>query len=401
MNNSLQEVAGGFYENDSDDNRSASGKDSDSESESESNTKISVKINNNKASSKDVKQVTQVVMPSAAAAVSQPKKLTFDTQMSAVATPAPASPGSNAHRAEMLTMAVRMMGAPAPFTPVSGVKRRTLDLSFSGNWDEIESSGQLPKFTPEIEDIGKRLGGDVLPVTKIAIIGYDFSAVPASLGVIAPAHFKAAEPSHVAATHDVLFTGKKLSAEKFEKEHVVFVGVESEFKKHVAKEFPGVNEKNLFDGVRDGFKPGMFAVPIESIVAAAVKDEIDHQKQEAKDNGAEYTGPELDAMRYDDLGIYHVPKPLVNVAVNCLLRSFQETNDSFNIKDQLYFNFTRTALSRETIQKQQSSHAQLWTDPRELSQFAKGGMSLEQVTKAKFTATITVAVEFNAPDSKK
>jgi len=89
-----------------------------------------------------------------------------------------------------------------------------------------------------------------------------------------------------------------------------------------------------------------------------------------------------------------VPKPLVTRAVNTLIATLISTDDSFDLKSSLYFDFARTVLSSDTVEKKMSSTAPLWVDKREIAQFLKGGSTLEAFTKSNFTASITVDMEY-------
>jgi hypothetical protein len=385
-----------YYEKSSDDgggNVSGSESESESESESQAQAKAGVK--------KSGSVVTKAAAPVPAAVAKMPKKLLFDTAATIAANDSSLTmTPSMAQFAEVMAMAMR--NTPAQFGEIgTNIIRKTVPLVFVGSLNGLQDNKEAAVFRPEVPDIGKHFGGNVLPVTKISILGYDFTGSPVSLGVRAPAYFKEAAHNHIAPTGAVLFAGDKLSKKEFDKEIVVYRGVESEFKKHVAQEFPGVNEKNVYDCVRESTKAGFCLVPIDSIVAAAVNNEISHQKEECAKAGSTYTGPELAGMYVRELEVYNMPKALVNIAVNCLIKSFVETNDSFDLAKKLQFEFTRTALSPSTIEKQKSANAPIWSDPRELTSFLRDGASLDSLTQQKFIATLMVAVEYNGPTAEK
>jgi hypothetical protein len=372
----------------------------DTSSESGSDKPAAEKISTKKSAA----AVTKAAAPAPAPATKLPKKLLFDTSAAGLPTDTgSAVTPSMTQFAEIIAMAMRnTSGIPASFGEIgSNIIRKTLPLVFIGTLSDLQDNKVPAQFKPEVQDIGKYFGGNVLPVTKISILGYDFTNAPISLGPRAPAHFKEATHNHIAPTGPVLFAGDKLSKKEFDKEIVVYRGVESEFKKHVALEFPGVNEKNVFECVREGTKAGWCLVPTDSIVAAAVNNEITHQKEECIKAGSTYTGPELAGMYVSQLDVYNMPKPLVNIAVNCLIKSFVETNDSFDLTKKLYFEFTRTALSPSTIEKQKSANAPIWTDPRELASFLRDGASIDSFTQKTFIATLMIAVEYNGSAAEK
>jgi hypothetical protein len=303
--------------------------------------------------------------------------------------------------AELFGLAMRN-GA---FTPAMlnlnppGTKTKTFKLVFNGTIDDLQSGADLARLVPEVKNIGMHFGGSTIPATEIAITEYDFSGWPITVGIKAPDHFNAASHNHISIAGPVLFEAKKLSKEKFASPLIVHVGVESDFKKRMATEFQGVNEKNVADCITSSTKAGFVLVPYKTLAARAVEDEIAHQKKLAKAEGKQYTGPEL--KKIDDLSAYEVPKVVANVAMNVLIASIVKTNDTFNIDEKLYLEFVRTVLSPATVQTMKSANAKLWNDQLELMQSTKAGMSLEAITKSKFTGSITVAVKYNCPDEKK
>ena len=305
-------------------------------------------------------------------------------------------------------IAASLRGTAATFAIQDpGVKRKTLKLVFEGSLDDVQN-GRLPaRLVPEVKDIGRYFGADTVAVTKMRILGYDFTGAPITAGIKAPEHMKAAQHDHLSVAGPVLFEAERMTKKEFAEPHVVYIGVESEVKKQILKDYPNVTVKNVYQNVKEGIEAGMVLVPYKDIVAAAVVDEIAHQKSVAAAAGATYTGPELNNMRVDPLKVYNIPKPLVTRAVNTLISTLISTDDSFDLKSSLYFDFARTVLSSDTVEKKMSSTAPLWVDKREISQFIKGaGATLEAFTKTNFTASITIDMEYTcanagAADAKK
>jgi hypothetical protein len=314
-----------------------------------------------------------------------------------------AAPASSAMQPFLDFMAMAMRNNA--FNPASlslnppGIKSKTLKLAFVGTLEDLESGLAFARLVPEVKDIGKYLGGDVIPVTEIAILDYDWTGVPVTSAIKAPDHFNAAQSNHISIAGPVLFEAQKFSKATFAQPLVVHVGVESDFKKRVAKDFPGVNENNVALRIKESTKEGFVLVPYNTLAAVGVNEEIEHQKEAALAAGKVYTGPEM--KKINDLNAFEVPKALAMVAMNCLIQSFVKTNDSFNVSEKLYFEFARSALSPETVQKMKSANAKLWTDPREITQSLKAGSSIDSVTKATFCGSITVSVKYNGADEKK
>jgi len=292
-------------------------------------------------------------------------------------------------------IAASLRGTAATFAIQDpGVKRKTLKLTFEGSLDDIQNGRSVARLVPEVKDIGRFFGADTVAVTKMRILGYDFTGSPITAGIKAPEHFKAAQHDHISVAGPVLFEAERMAKKEFAEPHVVYIGVESEVKKQILKDYPNVTVKNVYQNVKEGIEAGMVLVPYKDIVAAAVHDEITHQKEVAALAGSTYTGPELNAMRVDALKVYNVPKPLVTRAVNTLIATLISTDDSFDLKSSLYFDFARTVLSSDTVEKKMSSTAPLWVDKREIAQFLKGGATLEAFTKSNFTASITIDMEY-------
>lgn len=307
-------------------------------------------------------------------------------QLSVVAPIASAAPSNGLLSGNLLLNAGNSATMPS-------LKFKTVDLTCTASLHGIKSGTEAAVFKPEF-DISKRLGGDNVRVSKMFVIGFDFSAVPVSLGLKIDSALSDVAHTHESASGPVFFVGKALKEKEFAHPLVFFHGVENDFKHKMAIKFPGVDETNVANAVMPSPTRGVMLVSKGSIVASQVEDIINEQIQAAQAKGEIYNGPTMAAMESKEFDSYKVDEKLANAAVNVIKTLFSATNNTINLSKQLQFQAVRTKLSPDTIEKISSSTADAWTDPHEISMLVKSGASLDSITKSKFHGSVTIGIEY-------
>lgn len=314
----------------------------------------------------------------------------------AAAAPAGAPIASGLPASAKLSAHKSVDGAMAAGAAASGpvVKFKTFNLVCNASLHGLKSETDKALFTPEV-DIAKHLGGDNIRALEVAAYGYDFTGVPASLGIKVPLDLAEVEHTHLSASGPVLFVGTKLTQKEFAVPLVIYQGVENDFKAKQAINFPGVDETNVhtFMSPTPGMT-GMSLVVKGSIVASQIEDLINDKIEAERVAGRSYSGPTMLAMEVPQLNSYNVDTKLATTAVNVLKGLFSATNNTISISKQLRLEAVRTSLSPQTIEKMASSAVDAWTDPHEISALLKAGAPLEAITKSKFSGTITLGIKY-------
>jgi hypothetical protein len=280
-----------------------------------------------------------------------------------------------------------------------GVKRCTLKTHFEGSLSAISSGVTQARFKPEFKDLQKSLGVGA-NITKVMIIGYDLSASPVSLGVIAPSHMSHANHEHLTVSGNVMFEAKRLKEVTFDVPLTAYVGSDYSIGKDILTRYPDVNVDNVGANVKDSPIKGMVLVAASDVVAAAICDELEKMKLDAEKAGKAYTGPTYEGLFKADFNALHVDKAIATRAMNTLVATLMTSNKSFNANTDLYFDFVRTCVTPDSADKAKSSSTSLWTDKRELSTFLKGGATIDSMVSSVFSASLMIAVEYTLPEKK-
>jgi hypothetical protein len=277
-----------------------------------------------------------------------------------------------------------------------GIQRKTIKAVWEGSLGALQNGTREPRFQPELLDMQKALG-EGANITKVSILGYDFSGSPITSGVKAPAHMTHASHNHLTVNGEVLFEGARMTKETFDEPVVTYVGNEYNIGNSILKRFPSVTVQNVGAGVKDSVTKGKVWVPVGDVVEAALIDEIETMKAEAASAGKPYTGVTIAGLLHPELQALHVEKALATRAMNTLITTLAASNKMFDANKDLYFEFARTVLSKDSIDKMGSSTATTWTDRRELTTFLKNGSTIDNMVASVFSASLTVEIEYTSP----
>lgn len=272
-------------------------------------------------------------------------------------------------------------------------KTVVLTLSHIASPLELENmrasqKGLLPQLTCTLEDIGEELG---LPkgvtaagITKMTIISVQ-NAAPYSLGVLAPPHLKTPKAHIKEITAAGSFLAEVAPNQTIDVQIPIYECTPSVFKQNLAQKYPGVTAANIGDGFERSLKKGMLWVPLDHAVMVSIKSNINKQKLAEEQKGLEYTGPTIEGMKKEGYG-YHVPEAMVKLGVNEMSTALMASNDTLDVKSQLYLNYARSNLSAG---KKLSANDQIWTDPLEL-----GTNKLDK----QYQLRVKIAVQYTDPN---